>query len=57
MMAKNWIAGAVSKHPGKLTARAKSAGMTLGQYMATPHKDPTIKKEVALARTLKGFNK
>ncbi len=50
-MAKDWIKGAV-EHPGKLTARAKAAGMTLGQYMAAPHKDPTIKKEVALARTL-----
>ena len=56
-MASNWIQGAVSKHPGKLTARAKAAGMTLGQYMASPHSNPTIKKEVVLAKTLKGFNK
>ncbi len=57
MMASNWIEGAVSKHPGGLKARAKAAGVTLGQYMASPHSNPTIKKEIALAKTLKGFKK
>ena len=55
-MAKNWIAGAI-KHPGKLTERAKAAGMTLGQYMAAPHANPEIKKEINLAKTLRSFNK
>ena len=54
-MAKNWIKGAV-EHPGKLTAQAKAAGMTVGQFMAAPHHDAAIKKEVNLARTLKSFH-
>jgi len=53
----HWIQKAVSQHPGKLRARAKAAGMTLGQYMAAPHRDPTVKKEIALAKTLKGFHR
>ena len=43
-MAEHWIQKAASKHPGKLTARAKAAGMTLGQYMAAPHQSTEIKK-------------
>lgn len=50
-MAKKWIQGAI-KHPGALTARAKAAGQSLAQFMAAPHKDPTVKKEIVLARTL-----
>jgi ribosomal protein L29 len=53
-MAKKWIQGAI-KHPGKLTARAKAAGQTLSQYMAAPHKSTEIKREIALAKTLKTF--
>jgi hypothetical protein len=54
-MAKNWIQGAI-KHPGKLTQRAKAAGMTLSQFMAMPHKNPEIKREINLAQTLMSMN-
>jgi len=53
-MAKKWIQGAI-KHPGALTAKAKAAGMTLGQFMAAPHRDTTTKRQVALAKTLRGL--
>jgi len=52
-----WIQKATAKHPGLLRARAKAAGMTLGRYMAAPHRDPTIKKEIVVARTLRGLHK
>ena len=54
-MAKKWIGDAI-KHPGKLTARAKAAGMSLSAYMAAPHRDTEIKREVNLAKTLRTLN-
>jgi hypothetical protein len=54
-MAKKWIQGAI-KHPGALTARAKAAGESLSQFMSEKHRDPTIRKEVALAKTLRAMN-
>jgi len=53
-MMADWIKGAV-KHTGALTSRAKAAGMTVSQYLEVPHKSPIIKKEVALAKTLRGL--
>lgn len=53
-MAKKWIQGAI-KHPGALTAKAKAAGESLSQYMREAHKDPTTKRQINLARTLKGM--
>ena len=50
-MAEKWIQGAV-KHPGALTKKAKAAGESLSQFMREAHKDPTTRKQVALARTL-----
>jgi mannitol/fructose-specific phosphotransferase system IIA component len=55
-MAKDWISSAI-KHPGELKARASAAGVTLGQYMAAPHRSPEIKKEINLAKTLRSFKK
>jgi mannitol/fructose-specific phosphotransferase system IIA component len=54
-MAKKWIKGAI-KHPGALTQRAKAAGMTMGEFMAAPHRMTEIKREVNLARTLMAMN-
>ena len=51
MADKKWIQGAI-KHPGALTARAKAAHETLAEYEAAPHRDPTIRREVALAERL-----
>jgi hypothetical protein len=48
-MAKNWMQELHIKH-GALTARAKAAGVRMAPYMAAPHRSPTIKKEVALAK-------
>ena len=50
-MAEKWIQGAI-KHPGALKAKAKRAGESLSQYMREAHKDPTTKRQVAVARTL-----
>ena len=36
----------------ELTARAKAAHETLAEYEAAPHRDPTIRREVALAERL-----
>ena len=57
---KNWIAGAI-KHKGKLH---KELGVKEGKKIpekkmekAEHSKNPTIKKEANLAKTLKGFHK
>lgn len=57
-MAKKWIQGAV-KHPGALTRKAKGAHMSLSEYMAHPPKNvsTTTKRQIALAKTLKGFHR
>ena len=54
-MAEKWIQGAI-KHPGALTKKAKAAGESLSQYMREAHKDPTTRRQVALARTLKAMH-
>ena len=54
MVNGKWIQKATAKHPGLLRAQAKAAGMTLGQYMAAPHRDPTIKKEIVVAQDPEG---
>lgn len=56
-MAKKWIQGAI-KHPGALTRKAAAAHMSLGAFKAHPPKgiSTTTKKEIALAKTLKGFH-
>lgn len=59
-MATKWISGAI-KHPGKLH---RELGVPQGQKIpakklakAAKSKNPTIRKEVALAKTLKKLNK
>jgi hypothetical protein len=52
---KNWIKGAI-KHPGALTRKAKAAGQTVSEYIHEAHKNPTTRREVALAKTLEGFH-
>lgn len=57
MAKKHWIKGAI-KHPGALTRKAKAAGETVSQYIANPPANisSTTKKQIALAKTLKGMN-
>jgi hypothetical protein len=59
-MVKKWIAGAI-KHPGKLH---RELGVPVGEKIpakkmakAAKSKNPTIRKEVALAKTLKKMKK
>lgn len=59
-MAKKWIAKAI-KHPGALH---RKLGVPEGQKIpakkmvtAAKSKDPTTRREAALAKTLKGFHK
>lgn len=59
-MTKNWIAGA-TKNKGKLH---RELGVPEGQKIpakklqkAANSKNPTLRKEAALAKTLKGFHK
>jgi len=61
MADKKWIQKAVGKHPGKLH---RELGVPQGEKIpakkmakAAKSKSPTIRKEVALAKTLKGFKK
>ncbi len=56
---KNWIKGAI-KHPGKLH---RELGVPVGKKIpakklskASHSKNPTIRREVALANTLKGLS-
>lgn len=53
---KNWIQGAI-KRPGALTKKAKAAGMSISQYCAKPGLSTRTKRQCALAKTLKGFNR
>ena len=57
-MAKKWIQGAI-KHPGALTRKAKSAHMSLAEFMAHPPRNisGTTKRQIALAKTLRGFHR
>lgn len=59
-MVEKWIKGAI-KHPGKLH---RELGVPIGTKIPTKKlekashsKNPTVRKEVALAKTLKGFKK
>lgn len=59
-MSANWIKGAI-KHPGKLH---RELGVPLGEKIpakklkkAAKSKSPTIRKEVALAKTLSKLRK
>jgi hypothetical protein len=59
-MATKWIAGAI-KHPGALTKKAKSAGMSLSKFEAKVTKpgskaSTTTKRQANLAKTLKSFH-
>lgn len=47
----------VIKHPGALTAQAKSAGKTLEAFCSQANLDPKTKKRCVLRKTLMGFNK
>ena len=55
---EKWIQGAI-KNPGALTKKAKAAGKTVSQYVASPPKNASTKtkKQIALAKTLKKMNK
>jgi hypothetical protein len=52
-MAKNWIAGAVSKGKGAFSAKAKKAGMSTAAFAAKKATAPgKLGKEARLAQTL-----
>lgn len=53
---KNFIQGAI-KHPGALTKKAKAAGKTVAQYIASPPKNasPETMKQINFAKMLKGL--
>lgn len=60
-MAEKWIQKAVGKHPGKLH---RELGVPQGEKIpakkmskGAKSKSPTVRKEVALAKTLKGLKK
>lgn len=57
MAQKKWIQGAI-QHPGALTRKAKAAHMSLAAFEAHPPKgiSTTTKREINLAKTLKGFH-
>ena len=55
-MAKNWIKGAI-KHPGALTKKATSAGMTPMAFAAShKHAKGTTGRQARLAMTLRSMN-
>jgi hypothetical protein len=56
-MAKKWIKGAI-QHPGALTRAAAARGETCAQLIAHQPKNasPKLKKEIALAKTLRSFH-
>ena len=58
MAKKEWIQGAI-EHPGALTRKAKSAHMSLAEFMAHPPRNisGTTKRQISLAKTLKGFHR
>ena len=60
-MAEKWIKGAI-KRPGAFTAKAKAAGMSVSEYANKVSKPGSTastrtKRQAALAKTLKSFNK
>ena len=61
MAAEKWIQGAI-KRPGAFTKKAKAAGMSVSEYAnkvtkAGSKASTQTKRQAALAKTLKGFNK
>lgn len=59
---KKWIQGAVSKHPGAFSKKAKEAGMSTAEYAsqvtANPSKyDTKTVKQANLAKTLTKLRK
>jgi len=56
--AKNWIAKAVSKRPGALTAKAKAAGMSTMAFAHAHDKgNSRTSRQARLAETLVGMHK
>lgn len=58
-MAKNWIAGAVGKHPGALHKKMgipEGKPIPAGKLEKAASKGGVIGKEARLAETLKGMN-
>ena len=55
-MAKNFIKGAI-KHPGALTATAKSEGKTMDELCSRPNLTGKTAKRCALRKTLMSFHK
>ena len=55
-MATKWIAGAI-KHPGALTKKAKSAGMSVSEFCSSKQHTGTTAKQCNLAKTLRGMSK
>lgn len=55
-MAKKWIQQAI-KRPGYLTAKAKSAGMSITEYCARSDLSTADKRRCALAMTLRRLAK
>ena len=60
-MAEKWIGKAI-KRPGAFTAKAKAAGMSVSEYANKVSKPGSTastrtKRQAALAKTLKSFNK
>jgi len=57
-MAKNFIKKAI-KRPGALTKKAKAAGKTVSQFIASPGKNISTrtKRQIALAKTLRKLRK
>lgn len=53
----DWIKKAVSKHPGRLTAKAKAAGKSIGAFCSKGGKDTETKRECNLRSTLMKFKK
>ena len=55
---KKWIQNAIKK-PGALTAKAKAAGKTVSEYIASPPKNAstTTKRQIALAKTLRKLHR
>lgn len=55
---KKWIQGAI-KRPGALTKKAKAAGKTVSQFIASPGPNPSTqtKRQIALAKTLRKMRK
>ena len=54
---KNWIAGAVSKHPGAFKKKAEAAGKTTREFAAEKAgASGKVGKEARLAETLMGMH-